>query len=345
MFGKENTKEQVADDQMDVDASSTNSATSEQRYEDRLSNEFQHRLSCESQENPGPSSASSGSIQHSALNDNESIANAASDEVMGKAAFFVKTFVRNFEKKISKCSEEVEPDSKIKKTGKIVDKCTSILNDSIPPGIWKPVFKETSKRIGSLTAEKHKGREKKFYATVVPFKDKQREILVKASLEVFQKFEQQFTQVMDVYPPSWERGIWKLAIDAVSRAKNYILNSNKIEEFSANLITKGIIFGESKNSFPISYSKCQMEDEEFNEALSTSGLYEEVGVKRINEHNTKKHYRLKEHDNTEKYGYRLPFDYESEEWCEIGNYVEVNCLLEEEYEYILDDEKKEKVSR
>ncbi|MCJ7454499.1 MAG: ankyrin repeat domain-containing protein, partial [Wolbachia endosymbiont of Homalodisca vitripennis] len=344
MLGKENTRKQTADNQMDVDAFLTHSATGEQHCEDRLSSEFQDRLSWESQENLGPSSASSGNVWHSALNDNESIANAASNEIMEKAAFFVRTFVRKFEKKISECSEEVEPDSKIKKTGKIADKVTSVLNDSIPPGIWKPVLKETSKHIVSLTAEKHKEREKRFYAIVVPFKDKQREILVNASLEVFQKFEQQFTQVVDVYPPSWERGMSKLAIDAVSRAKNYILNSNKIEEFSANLITKGIIFGESKNSFPISYSEHQMEDEEFNEALSTSGLYEEVGVKRINEHNTKKHYRLKKYDNTEKYGYRLPFDYESEEWCEIGKYAEVNCLPEEEYEYILDDEKKKKLA-
>ncbi|MHC3898073.1 UNVERIFIED_CONTAM: hypothetical protein LBW93_04105 [Wolbachia endosymbiont of Nasonia longicornis] len=184
-----------------------------------------------------------------------------------------------------------------------------------------------------------------------------REILVDASLEIFQKFEGQFTGIMDVSSFSWEIGIEKLAIDAVSRVINYI-SANK-EELSVDLITKGVVLGESKartfakqvlkkpaklfksEAFQSGY---KVKDKQSGKIWITPELYTGVGIKKVN-YDTTEYYQLRKHDNAEKYGYRLPFTWELEKWWEVDKkYRLVNLPKEEEYVHILNEKKKKELA-
>ncbi|XCA36075.1 MAG: ankyrin repeat domain-containing protein [Wolbachia endosymbiont of Armadillidium vulgare] len=331
MLGKENIEKQVADNQ-----------------EDRLSS---GELQCgQSQQSPGvtrPPSISSDDTRYSEPNDTD---DSISNEVTEKATLFVKTFVKKCEERISECFEEVEPGSKIKKAGKIADKCTSIVNDSTPSGLLKSALKETSECIGSFAAKKHKEREKKFYATVVPFKDQQREILVRAGLEIFQKFERQFVRVVDVDESLWERGIKKLAVDAASRAKDYISSSNEEEGFSVDLITRDVVLGKSKRetaakSLHLRSAGYKVKDRQSGETWLTSELYGNTGIKKMEDGTTK--YYVKRGSNSKEFSYRLPFAWELEKWRNESIDKEYTLVItpEEQYVYILDNGKKEELAR
>ncbi|QUI60558.1 ankyrin repeat domain-containing protein [Wolbachia endosymbiont of Spodoptera picta] len=329
-------------------------------YEDRLSDEeLQHERSQDSPRVTRASSISSSSTWYSALIDCrltvEDIG-LTDDEIVKRATFFVKTFVKEFEKKLFQYSEEVKSGSKIKKTGKILGLVDSTIKSAIPPGM-RVIPDKAIEMIGYLSAEEHKKGAKSVSSTVMPLEGSTREILVDASLEIFQKFEGQFTGIMDVSSLSWERGIEKLAIDAVSRVINYI-SANK-EELSVDLITKGVVLGESKartfakqvlkkpaklfksEAFQSGY---KVKDKQSGKIWITPELYTGVGIKKVN-YDTTEYYQLRKHDNAEKYGYRLPFTWELEKWWEVDKkYRLVNLPKEEKYVHILNEKKKKELA-
>ncbi len=294
-------------------------------YEDRLSNE---ELQCvRSQESPGVTRSSSIGSSSTSTDDEEmfSCISITSDEIKEKMLFFVRVFVKVFEEKYSQISQEVRPDSKILKTGKAVDECTSAVNDTIAPGLFKFALQRVNRFMGLISAKRHKREKKAAYAAIVSSGDNKREILVKAGLEIFQKFEKKMSRVVDDDIDLWEIAIEKLATDAVYRVINYI--SSNTQEFSVNLITKGVILGRSKDDkFPKQLvhksakifkfkpleSEYKVKDKQSSEIFTTSELYEKVGIKIIDGDNSRC-YRLKEHSSTERYGYRLLFDWGLEE--------------------------------
>ncbi|WP_143689941.1 ankyrin repeat domain-containing protein [Wolbachia endosymbiont of Nilaparvata lugens] len=324
-------------------------------YKDRLSNEeLQYKQSRELQESPvssrvaDSSSIDSDSVWHSALTNCRSTVGTANDtdltdyEIVKRAALFVKTFVEKFERKLSEFSEEAKPGSKIKKKGKILGQVDSIVKSAVPPGV-RVIPDKVIEFIDCLSAKEHKKRAKSASAKVRSFEDETRKILVDASLEIFQKFERQFTKIMDNDQLSWERGIEKLAIDAVDRVMNYIL-ANK-EVFSIDLVTKGIVLGESKKqSLFALYSGYQVKDKQSNEILITSKIYGNAGIKREYT-DAIDYYEPKECSYAKKCGYRLPFIWELEEWDkEIELRYVFTQSLEERNEYILDEEKKRRLA-
>ncbi|MGL9725329.1 MAG: hypothetical protein ACR5KV_00885 [Wolbachia sp.] len=142
-------------------------------------------------------------------------------------------------------------------------------------------------------------------------------------------------------------------MDTASRVINYISTNNEKGEFPIPCIIKGIVFGQSKKNslaqhvlqknskfcklevFQPSY---QVKDKQSDKTLITSELYKTVGIKKI-EGGTTKYYQLKKSDCAEKYGYRLPFVWELEEWEELKQKYVPSEISEEEYVYILDEEK------
>ncbi|WP_341815922.1 ankyrin repeat domain-containing protein [Wolbachia endosymbiont (group B) of Idaea biselata] len=364
MLGQENIREQVAVGQMDVDGP----PTGEQNCEGNLSSELEYKLHCRSHESSKPSSASSDS-QHSELTDGESvieIANAASDKVIIKevANCFVQTFVKEFEKKVRESSEEAKPNSNIKKSGKLTATADSIIKSSVGPGVGLPSVNPISsggqslyvvpkKVMDSCLEKRHRKKAKVISKVIHSFKCNQREILVKAGLEIFQKFEEQFTRVVDVgeyiQRGSEERAIQKLAIEAVYRVMDYASDCGNVEKSFFDFITKGIVLGKSKRETvakrlhlgPAGY---QVQDRQSSETWLTSALYKSVGIEKI-EDGTTKYYRLKKCHDDEKYGYRLAFPWELEECFEVNkNYKLVGLPNKKSYVRTFNDEKKEKLA-
>ncbi|MEC4735032.1 MAG: hypothetical protein O7161_03765, partial [Wolbachia endosymbiont of Halictus tumulorum] len=154
MLGKENIGEQVADNQMDyVDAGSAIVD-----YENILSSE---ELQCgRSQESPRvtrSSSIGSSSVWYSASNDTANVISLTDNEVVEKATFFVKTFVKEFEEKLSKYFEEAEPDSNIQKISKASASFNSILNNTIPASPLKLFSVKVNESINHcVTGKRHK---------------------------------------------------------------------------------------------------------------------------------------------------------------------------------------------
>lgn len=331
-------------------------------YEDRLSNEeLQYKQDSEFQESPvssrvaDSSSIDSDSVWHSTLTDCRSTVGTANDtdltdcEIVKRAILFVRIFFEEFEKKLSEFLKEAKPDSKTRKAGKIVDQSASIVNNFIPPSGVKLIFSKLCESMVFFSAKEHRKGAKKVSATVTPFKNEIREILVKAGLEIFQSFEIQFTKIKDTDQLYWERGIEKLAIDAVSRVINYIsvvINyisvHNEEEGFSVDLITKGVVLGKSKRNFM--HVGHQVKDKQSGKILMTSELYRGVGIVKIDS-GIIEYYRSREYDYAERYGYRLPFAWELEKWWEVNKkYMLGNPPEKEEYVRILDREKKERLA-
>lgn len=129
----------------------------------------------------------------------------------------------------------------------------------------------------------------------MPLGDQLREVLVESSLEIFQKFEKQLTGIVDADSSFWKRGVEKLAIDAASRAINYISASNEKGELPVSCITKGVVLGKSKSDTLAKQYLCKpaksldsevfqpgfrVQDKQSGEILLTSALYENVGIKK-----------------------------------------------------------------
>ncbi|MGX9892540.1 ankyrin repeat domain-containing protein [Wolbachia endosymbiont of Protocalliphora sialia] len=340
MLGKENIGEQVADNQMDyVDAGSAIVD-----YENILSSE---ELQCgRSQESPRVTRSSSIGSSSTSTDDEEmfSCISITSDEIVKKATFFVKTFVKEFEKKIFEYSEEAKPDSKTRKVGKIAGQFASIVNNLIPPNLYRLSFTKAVECMGDVFARRHREKAKSVSLGVVSFKDNRRESLVEAGLEIFQKFEEQFIKIVDVNS-SWQRGIEKLAMDAVYRIMDYSSNFSERKDLFVDFITKGVVLGNSKKR-KLSlgdYGYHIKKDEQSSKTLMTSDLYTWVGIKKT-ENKIVHYYQyglLEKYDYAEKYGYRLPFTWELENWEELEQkYVLSATSKKREYVRILDEEKK-----
>ncbi|WP_143689524.1 OTU domain-containing protein [Wolbachia endosymbiont of Nilaparvata lugens] len=361
-------------------------------YEDRLSNEeLQYKQDSEFQESPvssrvaDSSSIDSDSVWYSALTDCGSTVDDIGfiyDEVVERATFFVKTFTKECEEKLSQYYKEAKPGSQIKELGRIVTQSISATNNLISPGPLRFGLLKLLEGINFFSTRTHRKRSKEVSALVNDIALKEvRKILVEASLEIFQSFECQFIGITDVSGSYWKRGIQKLAIDAVSRVTNYIVANSEKERFSIELITKGFILGKSKDHTLTQYVfrkpvelfinnndkhtkpsvlkskilsnlkklqpgyRIQGGQNNNNELLVTSQLYTEVGIKKIDD-DIITYYKLKKHNNAEKYGYRLPFAWELEKWKNDSidkEYTPVT-IPEEQYVYILDDRKKEKLA-
>ncbi|BET36033.1 MULTISPECIES: ankyrin repeat domain-containing protein [Wolbachia] len=337
MLGKENIGEQVADNQMDyVDAGSAIVD-----YENILSSE---ELQCgRSQESPRVTRSSSIGSSSTSTDDEEmfSCISITSDEIVKKATFFVKTFVKEFEEKLSECSKEAKPGSKVRKTGKVVAKVVSTVGNYIPPSVEKVGTSQVMECVSFISTNQHRKKAKIFSTIVAPSEGNLRKILIEAGLEIFQSFEKQFTKIVDTNQLSCNRGIEKLAMDTVSRVINYTTSCNEKGEFPNLHITKGVILGKSKRKYPFTTrTGHQVKDKQSGEMLMTSELYEKVGIEKA-EGEIIKYYQLKEHDFAEKYGYRLPFKWELESWEELEQkYVLSETSKKREYVRILDEEKK-----
>ncbi|WP_265031025.1 ankyrin repeat domain-containing protein [Wolbachia endosymbiont (group B) of Athalia cordata] len=354
MLGKENTKGQVIDNQMDyVDDESTIGAKGGLNHEDRSSSEELQRG--RSQESPRVTRSSSIGSSSTSTDDEEmfSCISITSDEIVKKATFFVKTFVKEFEEKLSKYFEEAEPDSNIQKISKASASFSSFLNNTIPASPLKLFSVKVNESINHcVTGKRHKKGAKNIFTITTPcYKAEMREILVKAGLEIFHRFEVPFIKVVDINPSFYHRRVKKLAIDAVHRTMNYLLTSEE-QDFSVDLITQGVVLGKSKKKGYFTRPGYEVKDEQSGESLVTSELYEWVGIKKKEEDETVNYYQynseehnLEEYNCAEKYGYRLPFEWELRKWEEVKQKYVSSEVPIERYVYILNDEKKEELAR
>ncbi|XP_052868586.1 uncharacterized protein LOC128274426 [Anopheles cruzii] len=185
--------------------------------------------------------------------------------------------------------------------------------------------------------------------------DSIRSTLLEVGFDIFFSFESQFTTVTDANG-LLKRGMEKLAIDAVYRAINYIDGYTKKSEYIENLchlITKGVILGKSENGFVAPLFRFFQVDKLIKghnipewqkrfirnpghtvknkeEKWKSADLYEGVGLVIIKDNGVcNKYYKKIDGGNAEKYGYRLPF-----EWDDMENYIEED-RPSEEYRYTL----------
>lgn len=190
-------------------------------YENILSSE---ELQCgRSQESPRVTRSSSIGSSSTSTDDEEmfSCISITSDEIVKKATFFVKTFVKEFEEKLSECSKEAKPGSKVRKTGKVVANVVSTVGNYIPPSVEKVGTSQVMECVSFVSKNQHRKKAKIFSTIVAPSEGNLRKILIEAGLEIFQSFEKQFTKIVDTNQLSCNRGIEKLAMDTVSRVINY----------------------------------------------------------------------------------------------------------------------------
>ncbi|OAB81281.1 hypothetical protein WSTR_04585 [Wolbachia endosymbiont of Laodelphax striatellus] len=267
-------------------------------------------------------------------------------EIVKRVTYFVETFVKEFKEEVHKRSKEAKPDSKIEKRGKTLDYLDLAQKSFISPSSTRLVTDKISEILSLCSAQQHKIEVKRFIAKIAPFRENIREVLVEASLEIFQKFGDQFMRVVDVGQPSWERGIEKLAMDATSRAIHYISNIDKKEDLPVNLITKGIILGQSKSPTIIrdilqNYGH-KVQDEKSGETWSTSDLFRNIGIKKASGNHIQ-YFTMKKNNCAEKYGYRFPLKWESEGWSNIYEYQQNTILRKEEYKSIFNEREKEEL--
>lgn len=278
---------------------------------------------------------------------------------------FVKKFIEHFEKKLANYSDEVGLEGKTKNIGKIAEKIkTGTAIFRIIPYVGKQISVLISLPATYIGEKYHRNKAKKIYSAVGEDRissESLREVLAEAAFDIFQKFESQFLKV--ITDEGVERAVIKLAEDAVGRIMNYIkINAGKadgeIVEISSSFITEGVILGDSKEGMGATFtpkvlqnlgipkvpkSGRTVKNENSSEEWKTSELYEKTGIVKVEDNITR--YYKKKSDNTEKYGYRLPFVWELERWEELKREYNVSKIPHgEEYKYILKSEEiKEKL--
>ncbi len=261
---------------------------------------------------------------------------------------FVEDFVFIYERSLSEYYKRLE--NQRGKQGKWADFVNMIIyigkggteqgeaESKVIPLIGINILRATISSIGSSY---NRAELKKLIDQLYIFKKdpiKVREELVKSGVEIFQSFESQFIQV--TAEGSWQRAMTKLAEDAVSRVVDYYRKNNE-EEFHANSITKGIIFGESKRykqtSTGVPHIKLGHTLESKN-SWNTAELFDQAGLVTIKRDGSADKYyrRIDEKSDTSKYGYRLLFQWELESKIKkfAREYIEENPSREE-YRYIL----------
>ncbi|WP_410543514.1 tetratricopeptide repeat protein [Wolbachia endosymbiont of Aedes albopictus] len=270
------------------------------------------------------------------------------EEVHEKLRKFVEDFVFIYERSLSEYYERLE--NQRGKQGKWADFVNMIIytgkggteqgeaESKVIPLIGINILRATISSIGSSY---NRAKLKKLIDQLYIFKKdpiKVREELVKSGVEIFQSFESQFIQV--TAEGSWQRAMTKLAEDAVSRVVDYY-RKNTEEEFHANSITKGIIFGESKRykqtSTGVPHIKLGHTLESKN-SWNTAELFDQAGLVTIKRDGSADKYyrRIDGKSDTSKYGYRLLFKWELESKIKkfAREYIKENPSREE-YRYIL----------
>ncbi|ONI58207.1 ankyrin repeat domain-containing protein [Wolbachia pipientis] len=291
----------------------------------------------------------------------------AEDELTERAICFVTPFVKAFEKKMSEYDEEGAPGSKQKKAGKLLGSLDSLMRSSTKPGLHIPnegdrhvgqaFFLAAKKLVDFFLERDHRKRAKVVSGGMKSAKSYQREICVKVGLEIFQKFYKVLSRITDadqVFRGKkvvvWQRGMEKLAVDAVHRLMSYTA-VNDVEGSLIDFMVQGVILGQSARDTvaktlhlrPYGY---KVQDGRMGVVLSTGELYEEVGIEKV-EHNTVKYYELKKLGGVKRYGYRYPFSWELKNWSEIEEKYVLNQKDKEEGEEsqcILSDEKKARLA-
>ena len=272
-------------------------------------------------------------------------------EVHDKLIKFVEDFVFIYELSLSEYYERLE--NRKGKPGKWADFVSTIMytGKGGSEGMEMTKVKASSLvvvsvlrlAISSIGSSYNRAELKKLIGQLYIFKkdpSKVREELVKSGVEIFQTFESQFVQVKA--DGSWDRAMTKLAEDAVSRVVDYY-RKNTEEEFCANSITKGIVFGKSKRykqaSTDIPHMKPghTLESKNLN-SWNTGELFDKAGLVTIkSDGSADKYYRRRDgKSDTSKYGYRLLLQWEWENRIKkfVREYSEEKPPREE-YRYIL----------
>ncbi|MES2141701.1 MAG: NB-ARC domain-containing protein [Pseudomonadota bacterium] len=181
-------------------------------------------------------------------------------------------------------------------------------------------------------------------------------LLAEAAVAIFRSFESQFIQITD--KAGDQVAMEKLAEDAVGRILNYLTeHAHEDNPISEQLIEKGLLLGSSEKFFDPSFKKVRIrlsgntvQDKDGN-SINTASLYAKVGLIVSTEEGVKKFYRIKDQPQSNQYGYRRLFSWETEENGELkraikGYYLEEQNFEEEtvfqlssrNYEYSLEEE-------
>jgi hypothetical protein len=209
------------------------------------------------------------------------------------------------------------------------------------------VFALLSKAGSRVCAKFNRNGVKKLANHLFSYKNyprKAREHLIKAGIEIFRCYECQFVQ-STCERGSWERAMVKYAEDAIGRVFNY-LKSVSEQEFSTQTITKGVIEGESKKykdnstGMPHILQKGHTLKSAESVEWNSEEVFAKTGLVTLKKDGTADiYYKSKSRSDTDKYGFRLLFECESEDRKEkirkLNNKYGVTKPPREEYRYVL----------
>lgn len=170
-------------------------------------------------------------------------------------------------------------------------------------------------------------------------------ILTEAAIEIFQSYEQQFTQITDKAGP--KIALEKLAEDAAGRALNYIYE-NPTTVISSETIALGIISGKSEVYFDPSLKKVRIRvtgnriQNAAGQRFSTASLYEKVGlIVKGKSTDPDTFYKIPHVPESTRFGYRRPLSWEKSSEGQLKETYQSRYILENPsdltaYEYQLD---------
>ena len=148
------------------------------------------------------------------------------------------------------------------------------------------------------------------------------QLLAEAALELFKSFEAQFIQVTDKAGDTI--AMEKLAEDASSRLMNYIAKNWKDEPITQEIITKGVLIGESQKYFSPNVKKLRLRvtahfvrDMEGN-SINTANLYQKTGIIVSKKNQVSQFFvKVPSKPDSTQYGYRQLFSWEKNEEGEL----------------------------
>lgn len=252
---------------------------------------------------------------------------------------FTKTFVKQFEQITAEYQIAAAPGGAYKpsqlsqETGEIAGLATGIglqiLGISITPALMSKAGKHTSALIYErIKGPNYRTKAKTLTETMRPITDR-RKILSEAAGEVFQNFQYQFTKVTDKDDNEY-RAIEKLAIDAAKRAIKYVSKQKLKVQFTTDLVTQGVILGRLVKDVIDKVQQMTVSGPAHSvkfdgKMVSTSVLFENVGLVCMNEEMTEKHWYYKKIYGKPRaeYGYRHMFQWELKTTSFKNEYAEV----------------------
>ncbi|XP_063221548.1 uncharacterized protein LOC134530552 [Bacillus rossius redtenbacheri] len=171
----------------------------------------------------------------------------------------------------------------------------------------------------------------------------QKTVLIKGCLQVFRSFESQIFSLNGKM--AWQVYVHKFGQDAAHRVINFCANED-VDRFTEDVITKGVVLGKSKKRNPYIPMKRGLIMEFQESKVTSEDIFTKAGV--VNFEN-KKYYRKKnEKSNENMYGYRLLFDWETDNSKALSpeffnNYESDPRPLKNEYKHIFDAENCSKI--